>query len=533
MHRRSVEEQQMKQSARTARWTLGATLVGLAAAACNPSPHIDPSATTGGGGTTATGGAGGTSTTDGGGGGTTTTMSSSGGGGSTGCTSNAGCSYPKNLCDTASGECVECLVSADCSAKDGTVCSKAECLCPVTGQDFCAKDGYGLARCVDQATSSKDCGECGHECFGDCKTGKCVGAWEPTATFGAPSGRSSHVAVWADNQMIVWGGRDNSGAALGDGGIYDPATRGWKPVSPANAPTARYKATAVWTGTEMIVWGGIGPNGTPLDDGKKFNPATGIWINLSSGAPPGRYDHSAIWTNLPEFGMIVWGGFDGTNYLDSGGYYNAAEVWNFTSSTSPPTPRRLHTAVWDDVKSRMLVYGGYGFDIGSMTNTTLGTVTALGPLLTTTEWFDLPSSGPAPAPRQEHTAVWAGNEMIVWGGTSEQQPGLLGDGARFDAAGNNEWSTIDGTAPSARRQHTAVYFKTLKKMVVWGGLGAGNAPLKDGGVFDVALNTWDAKGLPTLPSPSVDHTAVVAGDRMIVWGGSYTNKGAILDMTKL
>ncbi len=526
-------------TATTARWLSSAALLGLSVAACNPSPHIDPP----GSGTTATGGSGGsggtTSSTSDGGGGTTSSTSSQGGGGPGGCHSNADCDYPKNLCDTASGECVECLVTADCGAKEGTVCSKAECVCPTASDTYCPADGYGPARCVDVATSGSDCGACGHQCFGSCKDQLCTDAWEPTAAVGAPSPRTRHVAVWTGTAMIVWGGF-NGGTYLADGAMYNPDTRTWTPMSGANAPSARDSATAIWTGTKMIVWGGRDANGA-LGDGKIFDPANGsggTWTNLAADKmPSARHQHTAVWTGNPTTRMIVWGGFDGNAEIDTGSSYTTAgDTW-FDLAASAPAPRRLHTAVWDDANGRMIVFGGIGFDPNSGTTTSLATGGIYGPLPGNEAWTDLAQIGSPPAPRYEHSAVWASTYMIVWGGQNSVL-GLLNDGARFNVAGNNEWSAMNGNPPSVRRRHTAVFFKALNRMVVWGGLGPGNALLGDGGVFDTSGGgQWLEPTVPSGPDPSVDHTAVAAGSRMIIWGGSgpggVTNKGAVLDMTKV
>lgn len=519
-------------------WIAGAALLGLLAAACNPSPHFDPS---GGGAAAGSGGSGAASTTDGGGGGTGGTTTSSGGGGTTptDCSSNADCAYPNNLCDVAAGKCVECLVSDDCGAKPGTVCSKAACVCPVAGEAFCPADGYGAARCEDLDTSGTDCGACGHQCFGACVSGACTDAWEPTALEGAPSPRTGHVAVWADSFMIVWGG-SNGGTFLGDGAEYDLATRTWTPISTVDAPSPRDSAVAVWTGSEMIVWGGRNQDG-PLGDGASYNPATKKWSALPVGGPSPRWQHAAVWTGIPTNRLFVWGGFDGSTELETGAFYTEAGGWTPLVDPAPPAARRLHTAVWDEMNSRVIVFGGVGFDPNSGTTTSLATGGIYGPLPANEVWTDLAQVGTPPAPRHEHSAVWAGTHMIVWGG---QNPaiGLLDDGARFNAAGNNEWQLItsgpNGVAPSARRRHSAVYFKNLDKMVVWGGRGEGNAVLADGGVFDVNAVAWSATGVPKGPPPSVDHSAVIAGSRMIVWGGVTTgnvptNHGAVLDMAKV
>lgn len=533
MHRRTT-----KQIATSTQWIWGAAVLGLLTTACNPSPHFDPLPPTGTGGDGGTGGdtTGGTGGTGGGTGGMGTTSSSGGGGAASGCASNADCSYPENLCDVPSGLCKECLVSADCAAKEGTVCSMGACVCPDPKETFCPEDGYGDARCRNLDTSGADCGTCGHECFGACAAGMCVDPWEPTAEVGAPSPRSHHVAVWTGSQMIVWGG-ESYGSALGDGAMYDPAKRTWTPVSDANAPSPRSMATVVWTGAEMIVWGGRGPGGVPLEDGKKLDPVTNTWSNVATGGPTARYQHTALWTTgaMPDR-MIVWGGYDGTLELDSGAYFTG-DLWSPGSLSGLPSQRRLHTAVWDDVAKRMIVFGGLGLDPNSGTITSLGTLAVYGPLPNTELWTEVGPSGSPPAPRYEHSAIWAGTHMIVWGGQNSAL-GLLGDGARFDVLGINEWSAMNGVAPAARRRHSAVYFKNPNRMIVWGGYGAGSTVLDDGGVFDTNAGEWSADAIPQGPVPSVDHTAVAAGSLMIVWGGLTTggvptNQGAVLDTTKV
>ena len=61
----------------------------------------------------------------------------------------------------------------------------------------------------------------------------------------APTARSGHTAVWADSEMIIWGGLNVSGL-LDSGGRYNPSTDNWTATSMTNAPTARTGHRAVW-----------------------------------------------------------------------------------------------------------------------------------------------------------------------------------------------------------------------------------------------------------------------------------------------
>ena len=85
----------------------------------------------------------------------------------------------------------------------------------------------------------------------------------------------------------------------------------------------------------------------------------------------------------------------------------------------------------------------------------------------------------APSGRTDHTAVWSGGEMIVWGGFGAS--GVTKTGGRYNPD-TNSWTDISRThAPSARSGHTAVW--TGSEMIVWGGVNnAGNA-LGNGGKY--------------------------------------------------
>jgi hypothetical protein len=54
--------------------------------------------------------------------------------------------------------------------------------------------------------------------------------------------------------------------------------------------------------------------------------------------------------------MIIWGG----NFLNTGGKYNpSTDSWTATSTTDAPTGTFDHTAVWTG--NEMIVWGGYDF----------------------------------------------------------------------------------------------------------------------------------------------------------------------------
>ena len=322
------------------------------------------------------------------------------------------------------------------------------------------------------------------------------------ATNNAPDARSLHTAVWTGSEMIVWGGGDNTG------GRYNPSTDSWAATTTTNAPTGRYYHRAVWTGREMIVWGGSDDSGA-LNTGGRYNPGTDSWIaTATTNAPTARYRHTAVWSGSE---MIVWGGFysDGSNefFLNTGGRYNpGTDSWTATTITNAPTARDDHTAVWTG--SEMIVWGGGG-NTGGRYNP--GTDSWIATSITN-----------APTARFGHTAVWTGSEMIVWGGNSSG--GHLGDGGRYNP-GTDSWTgTSTNNAPGARVVHTAVW--TGSEMIVWGGYsGAPGGYLNTGGRYHPSTDSWTATSTTNAPTARDNHTAVWTGSEMIVWGGAGDNTG--------
>ncbi len=342
-------------------------------------------------------------------------------------------------------------------------------------------------------------------------TSSCVpDSWEPMDP-DLPAPRLRHGAVWTGGEMIVWGGEE--ARPLGDGFRYDPATDTWTRINDLGAPSARVQPGVVWTGTEMIVWGGSGSvGGSPLGSGARYSPSSDSWTPMTElGAPMARNGHTVIWTGTR---VIVWGGKDDTTltyFGDGCAYAPSSDSWTPIQTKGAPSPRAHHSAVWSG--TQMIVWGGSIYDEFSGTFIYLSTGAVYGTAHDT--WSATQTSG-APSPRELHTAVWTGTEMVVWGGVDESS--ILNTGARYDPL-NNRWSTVANSgAPAPRYLHTAVW--TGADMTVWGGIDGARA-FGDGGRYDPSANSWvplaEGGGAPTARR---EHTAIWTGSEMIVWGGA-------------
>jgi len=292
-----------------------------------------------------------------------------------------------------------------------------------------------------------------------------LNSWTSISSVGAPGARCDHTAVWTGSVMIIWGG-GTSGSNTG--GRYDPVANSWSSTTTTGAPSARTHHSAVWTGSKMIIWGG--DNLSPT--GGLYDPSTNSWTSTTTtGAPSARSDATAVWTGSR---MIVWGGVSGS-YENTGGQYDpVANSWTSTSTTGAPTARTEHTAVWADGYNKMVVWGGR-----ISLNNVVNTGGYYDP--TSNSWSATPTTN-APAIRKMHSAIWTqGNSlMIVWGGLGSTLL-KLNTGGRLDLGSNTWTATTTVGAPIGRYHHSAVFESS--KMLIWGGENTSNVETNTGGVY--------------------------------------------------
>ncbi len=237
-------------------------------------------------------------------------------------------------------------------------------------------------------------------------------------------------------------------------------------------------------------------------------------------APSPRSKHTAIWTGTQ---MVIWGGVDDNNQLVIGASYKPADdSWQPTGLiTGTAAPRERHSAVWNG--QLMLTYGGVG-DTPQSTDVYLPNDGVPGgrsydPVADS--WGVVNQTG-EPSPRADHSALFAKGRMLLFGGVGSA--GYFSSGFKFE---NDKWVSFNGNAPSGRRDHTAIWLDGAKRMVVWGGRGDSGA-LDDGGVFDPLNNAW-TKPLSSPLQARYDHTAIAAGEKMIIWGGAKNNGQPLAD----
>ncbi|MEE8464494.1 MAG: Ig-like domain-containing protein [Gammaproteobacteria bacterium] len=282
----------------------------------------------------------------------------------------------------------------------------------------------------------------------------------------------------------------------------------WAPIAtPANL-NGRTGHRAVWTGSEMIVWGGFNWDGPVfpffqlLTDNGRYDPALDQWRSVSTiDAPRKRLQHSATWTGTE---MIIWGGvldrcasIDCLFSTNTGGRYNpATDTW--TPMSTVGTAMSADGAIYDPV---------------------------------TDVWSALPTQDapdPARGLMRKASVVWTGADMLVWSPSDDfiQDPEtgdftrvFLSKTRRYSSV-RNQWTTVvEACDPQA----------TPKAAWLNGRLLSWSPEYSKGQSYDERRDVWlPIRSYPGAPATGA--TVVIAGNSVIVWGGStgtktYTNMG--------
>lgn len=274
---------------------------------------------------------------------------------------------------------------------------------------------------------------------------------------------------------------------------YDPVSDGYSFSLLANnniipaIDFLKIKHNAILAGQYILIWGLNFDGNTAI--GIRLNLQTLAWSSISSiNQPSARDGHSSVWTGSK---MLVWGGVSpATTYPRDGGQYDPA------------------TDSWTAIPSASIIFPG----------------------------------------RINHTAVWDGTELIVFGGKYTQPRTVLcaTDNQLHDYdtiynlsncfkynPGTNTYSSLFQTALTERNGQTAIWTGT--EMVIWGGheedidFFSGNCtyPITttnfyNGAKYNPTSNTWTT--IPNYPVSLVRSTnfqSIICGSKIVFSSGNY------------
>lgn len=320
----------------------------------------------------------------------------------------------------------------------------------------------------------------------------------------------------------------NSGAA------YNVDEERWTAISSTGAPSARYGHDAIWTGEKMIVWGGRTSDNTYQDNGGVWDAKTDSWqliqlpFRLSSPSPMRSVTHIQTLTLISEKEALIYGGWaeDDEGRKVVGGIYNFAEKdpakqWKLIYEDNATLKTGGHSATFVG-KNKVFFFGGFDAERKKTNETAIYDFKA--------NTWEKVAVDPAITPREGHTAVYSSHGVIIFGRVRKPSGvgHLHGTGAFYDIHSKkaNKWTLIVAQSAPERKDHTAVW--TGSEMMVFGGKAiTGRGTLYSSiSKFNPTNLGWSSV-TSNYHGPDLvhGHTAVWTGYSMLIWGGQTQGTG--------
>jgi galactose oxidase-like protein len=368
-----------------------------------------------------------------------------------------------------------------------------------------------------------------------------AGAPTWTKVGATPSRRTEHTAVYDDahHVAVVFGGfvpdTIPGKIATDDTRVYGVGGGAQNWVPPAGGgPGSRSFAGAALDPVRhrMIVWGGERHGNVTYADLCALD-SSGVWqalhaipATVGAGVPATRNGHSAVYDPVCDR-LVFFGGFDADSYTWSN------EVWTLSLAGTPtwthvvpavgplPAGRAFHSAVYDPLAHRMLVFGG---QISGLETDELWSLRLDEPY----GWTQLAPELPGPGARAFHSAIYNPfhREMVVFGGGRGSHRPFGGDLWTLPLEGALSWTEVtDAGSVPQRGRHTAVLDEAAGQMIVFGG-GVDDTSIA-GDTWSLALagpKQWHDV-MPTGGiAPRAAHVSVYDAhrDRVLVYGGDGT-----------
>jgi hypothetical protein len=287
------------------------------------------------------------------------------------------------------------------------------------------------------------------------------------ASGNAPAPRVNAAAVYdsLNHRLVIFGGKAATGD-LNDVWAFDLRNNSWSNLTPSSGtmPAPRFTANGVYNFAkqQMIMWSGQGS--AFFNDVWAFDLNAQSWsqFNPPNPKPNIRYGTAAVFDPKAKE-LVTFAGFTDAGRFDDTWRFNVnSETWKEVSTVAHPEKRCLHTASYDALKHRMIIYGG-------QTNGPRGDIWAFD--LAQNTWTDLTPAN-SPAGRWFPTNIFdaANNRVIIFGGN-------LGSSQSNETWAfnlmNNTWQQLlpSGSAPEAREGAAAIYIHSEGRIIVFGGRG--------------------------------------------------------------
>jgi len=245
----------------------------------------------------------------------------------------------------------------------------------------------------------------------------------------------------------------------------------------------------------------------------------GSWVLES---PPGsRSGQSAVYDPSQQR-MLVFGGIQGTYMNDVWALsLSGTPTWTKLPASGAPPARAGHSAIWDPVRNRMLIFGGLSVGGAYLNDSWALSFPPAGPV-----WTQLATIGTKPDPRAYHAAVYDSDSdrMLICMGMSTSG-GYFTDVWSLDLASNSWAPAPISIIPPGRAQPAAIFDPGRYRLLIFGGVGP-IGPSSDCWFYNGGWNFLSTTGTPS-PRYGMSAYRDAANDRMVIFGGG--NSGTYFD----
>ncbi|MDF1839518.1 MAG: hypothetical protein P1V35_16740 [Planctomycetota bacterium] len=281
-------------------------------------------------------------------------------------------------------------------------------------------------------------------------------AWALKAPAMSPLADSSPSLAYDSGRqrMVQFGGLNN-------GGTFEYDGTDWVSISTAHSPSPRFAAALTYDAARQVVvlFGGTDASFNYLGDTWEYDGVDWTQINTMN-SPEARDTHSLVYDSIWQRVLLI-GGSGLSGRLTDTWRYDGTN-WVLIAPTGSFGDTIQGAAVYDPIGHRVWYFGGllptFGMsDVLWVFRSVTGT------------WTQVLTTGPLPPGRRLHGAVWDASRqrMVVHGGAMGAT--FLSDTWEFDPFAL-AWSLSVGADGPAVQDFSMAYDSTRQTTVLWGGL---------------------------------------------------------------
>ncbi|HEY3217322.1 MAG TPA: kelch repeat-containing protein [Candidatus Eisenbacteria bacterium] len=290
-------------------------------------------------------------------------------------------------------------------------------------------------------------------------------------------------------------------------------------------PSAAEDCAAIYDPADhsLVLFGGKNDQNRNLSELWRLDLDRRTWNRIQpvGEAPPPTEDHSLIYDPLGDR-LILFGGENGPTCNQVWSFEFKARRWRSMADSTAPF-REDHTAIFDSRGKRMVVFGG---QVNGDDNDDLWALNLDPQSRTFEKWSRLAAEADHPGARDDHVAVYDSlrNRMIVYGGWNKDAKEYLGDTWALDFASSADslarWHHVKTkwSHPPKRRHAVGVYDSRRDWLILYGGFGE-EGYLNDVWALVLGFDLWI--NVTPGPQPRLDAQGIYdpAAGHLVLYGG--------------